>query len=175
MRGGQAVFLNCKDVIKLDIGRDDAISLFNKSFYDMHKAGYTFSTRIIHADYNGKKFTGVVDDNGVYTARYIGNVENDRYYRTAPISKIEFDGDDNKCNVKVKTKANYYLFFFIISLIVLIAAVVLLVVLFNTTLKIPFIAITDIAFVFNIVILVLSKKTIDDAQSELLYILKYKD
>ena len=169
------MFFTCKDNIKLDISRSDAISLFEKYFYNMHKAGYTFSTRIIHADYNGKKFTGVVDDNGIYTARYIGNVENDRYYRTAPISKSEFDGDNNKCNVKVNTKANYYLFFFVISLIVLIAAVVLLVILFKTSLQIPFIVITAIVFVLNIVVLALSKKSIDDVQSELLYILKYND
>ncbi len=169
------MFFICKDTVKIDKSRADAVSLFEKSFYDMHKAGYTFSTRIIHADYNGKKFTGVVDDDGIYTARYIGNVENDRYYRTAPISKIGFDGDDNNCNVNIVTKANYYVFFFIISLIVLIAAVVLLIVSFNTSLKVPFIVITAIAIVINIVVLALSKKSIDDVQSELLYILKYND
>ncbi len=169
------MFFTCKDIIKLDISRDKAISLFEKYFYNMHKAGYTFSIRIIHADYNGKKFTGVVDENGIYTARYIGNVENDRYYRSAPISKIEFDGDNHNCNVNVNTKANYYMFFFAISLIVLIVSVVLLSVLFNTSLQIPFIVITAIAFVINIVVLTLSKKSIDDVQSELLYILKYDD
>ena len=62
-----------------------------------------------------------------------------------------------------------------ISLIVLITAVVLLVILFKTSLQIPFIVITAIVFVLNIVVLALSKKSIDDAQSELLYILKYND
>ena len=62
-----------------------------------------------------------------------------------------------------------------ISLIALIAAVVLLVILFKTSLQIPFIVITAIVFVLNIVVLALSKKSIDDVQSALLYILKYKD
>ena len=75
------MFFTANDSIKLNMSRDDAIKLFEKTFYDMHKAGYTLSTRIIHTDYNGKKFTGFIDNSGKYIARYIGNVENDRYYR----------------------------------------------------------------------------------------------
>ena len=86
------MFFTANDSIKLNMSRDDAIKLFEKTFYDMHKAGYTLSTRIIHTDYNGKKFTGFIDDSGKYIARYIGNVENDRYYRSAPLSEVSFDG-----------------------------------------------------------------------------------
>lgn len=49
------MFFTANDSIKLNMSRDDAIKLFEKTFYDMHKAGYTLSTRIIHTDYNGKK------------------------------------------------------------------------------------------------------------------------
>lgn len=48
------MFFTANDSIKLNMSRDDAIKLFEKTFYDMHKAGYTLSTRIIHTDYNGK-------------------------------------------------------------------------------------------------------------------------
>lgn len=62
------MFFTANDSIKLNMSRDDAIKLFEKTFYDMHKAGYTLSTRIIHTDYNGKKFTGFIDDSGKYIA-----------------------------------------------------------------------------------------------------------
>ena len=51
------MFFTANDSIKLNMSRDDAIKLFEKTFYDMHKAGYTLSTRIIHTDYNGKKLS----------------------------------------------------------------------------------------------------------------------
>ena len=105
------MFFTANDIIKLNMSRDDAIKLFEKTFYDMHKAGYTLSTRIIHTDYNGKKFTGFIDDSGKYNARYIGNVENDRYYRSAPLSEVSFDGDDNSSTVNIKVKSKYNAFY----------------------------------------------------------------
>ena len=53
------MFFTANDSIKLNMSRDDAIKLFEKTFYDMHKAGYTLSTRIIHTDYNGKIYRTV--------------------------------------------------------------------------------------------------------------------
>ena len=44
------MFFTADDSIKLNMSRDEAIALFEKEFYDMHKAGYTLSTRIIHTD-----------------------------------------------------------------------------------------------------------------------------
>ncbi|MCI5735606.1 MAG: hypothetical protein MR281_05665 [Eubacterium sp.] len=169
------MFFTADDSIKLNMSRDEAIALFEKEFYDMHKAGYTLSTRIIHTDYNGKKFTGVVDDDGKYTARYIGNVENDRYYRSAPLSKISFDGDEKSACVNIKVKSKYNSFYFALSLLVLVVAIILLAVLFNTSLKIPFIAITAVAVIINIVVLAISKKSVDDVLSEFYYIFKYNN
>ena len=162
------MFFTVNDSIKLNMSRDDAIKLFEKTFYDMHKAGYTLSTRIIHTDYNAKKFTGFIDDSGKYIARYIGNVENDRYYRSAPLSEVSFDGDDKSSTVNIKVKSKYNAFYFALSL-------VLLIVLFNTTLKIPFIAITAVAVVMNCVVLGISKKSVDDVLSEFYYIFKYNN
>lgn len=46
---------------------------------------------------------------------------------------------------------------------------------FNTTLKIPFIAITAVAVVINCVVLGISKKSVDDVLSEFYYIFKYNN
>ena len=169
------MFFTANDSIKLNMSRDDAIKLFEKTFYDMHKAGYTLSTRIIHTDYNGKKFTGVIDDSGKYIARYIGNVENDRYYRSAPLSEVSFDGNDKSSTVNINVKSKFNAFYFALSLLLLIVAVILLIVMFNTTLKIPFIAITAVAVVINCVVLGISKKSVDDVLSEFYYIFKYNN
>lgn len=169
------MFFTANDSIKLNMSRDDAIKLFEKTFYDMHKAGYTLSTRIIHTDYNGKKFTGFIDDSGKYIARYIGNVENDRYYRSAPLSEVSFDGNDKNSTVNIKVKSKYNAFYFALSLLLLIVAAVLLIVMFNTTLKIPFIAITAVAVVISCVVLGISKKSVDDVLSEFYYIFKYNN
>ena len=147
------MFFTANDSIKLNMSRDDAIKLFEKTFYDMHKAGYTLSTRIIHTDYNGKKFTGFIDNSGKYIARYIGNVENDRYYRSAPLSEVSFDGNDKSSTVNINVKSKFNAFYFALSLLLLIVAVILLIVMFNTTLKIPFISITAVAVVMNCVVL----------------------
>lgn len=64
------MFFTANDSIKLNMSRDDAIKLFEKTFYDMHKAGYTLSTRIIHTDYNGKKFTGFRQQRQIYRTVY---------------------------------------------------------------------------------------------------------
>lgn len=109
------MFFTANDSIKLNMSRDDAIKLFEKTFYDMHKAGYTLSTRIIHTDYNGKKFTGFIDDSGKYIARYIGNVENDRYYRSAPLSEVSFDGNDKSSTVNINVKSKFNAFYFCIK------------------------------------------------------------
>ena len=114
------MFFTANDSIKLNMSRDDAIKLFEKTFYDMHKAGYTLSTRIIHTDYNGKKFTGFIDDSGKYIARYIGNVENDRYYRSAPLSEVSFDGNDKSSTVNINVKSKFNAFYFALSLLLLI-------------------------------------------------------
>lgn len=166
------MFFKANEKIELDMSREKAIALFENSFYDMHKAGYTLSTRIIHTDYNGKKFTGFTDDSGKYVARYIGNVENDRYYRSAPLSKVSFDGDEKSTTVNIKMKSNFNAFFFIIAAIMLIAAIVLLIIEFNTSLRLPFIVVSVIAFIINCVVLVISKKSVDDVLSEFYFIFK---
>lgn len=169
------MFFKANETIKLNMSRKDAVNIFEKEFYDMHKAGYTLSTRIIHTDYNGKKFTGFVDDDGKYTARYIGNVENDRYYRSAPLSEVTFNEKGATTNVNIKVKSKYNAFYFGLSLLVLIVAIVLLIVLFNTSLKIPFIVITAVAVVINGIVLAISKKSIDDVLSEFYYIFKFNN
>ena len=156
------MFFTANDSIKLNMSRDDAIKLFEKTFYDMHKAGYTLSTRIIHTDYNGKKFTGFIDDSG-------------KYYRSAPLSEVSFDGNDKSSTVNINVKSKFNAFYFALSLLLLIVAVILLIVMFNTTLKIPFIAITAVAVVINCVVLGISKKSVDDVLSEFYYIFKYNN
>jgi len=151
------------------------LSFLKKRFTICIRQGYTLSTRIIHTDYNGKNFTGFIDDSGKYIARYIGNVENDRYYRSAPLSEVSFDGNDKSSTVNINVKSKYNAFYFALSLLLLIVAVVLLIVMFNTTLKIPFIAITAAAVVINCVVLGISKKSVDDVLSEFYYIFKYNN
>ncbi len=46
---------------------------------------------------------------------------------------------------------------------------------FNTTLEIPFTAITAVAIIINCVVLGISRKNIDDELSEFYYIFKYNN
>lgn len=146
-----------------------------KNFMICTKQDIRFQQELYIQIITEKKFTGFVDDHGKYTARYIGNVENDRYYRSAPLSEVTFNEKGATTNVNIKVKSKYNAFYFGLSLLVLIVAIVLLIVLFNTSLKIPFIAITAVAVVINGIVLAISKKSVDDVLSEFYYIFKFNN
>lgn len=159
--------------IHIDKSIDECKALFEKSFQDMTKKGYSGSTIIHHPNYGTKKFTGTVD-NGIYKARLILSQETDNFYRNAPINEITFTGGDTGTNVKVSVGTVKYAVLF---LCILAAAIVLLSIsilfTYDLTALIPFVAAAVITAIASTVPLIVAKYRINAAKETLIYILKY--
>lgn len=167
-----------KSEYTLDINRGiiESKSLFEKYFQNMNQKGYSMSTIILNPDYGTKKFSGTVDENGVYNARLIVSKETDEFYKSAPVNQIQFLGDEMNTKVRVcvgTVKSG------VIFLAILLIAVVILScsILFINELPM-FISIVCASFVIALLSLVplfVKKKRINAAKETLLYILKYSD
>lgn len=163
--------------IEIDKGVDSTRALFDSYFKDMAKAGYSMRTVILNPSYGRKKFSGTVNEDGVYNARLIASQETDEIYRNSPVNRIQFFGNDNHTTVNVSVEtAKYTVVFvlmFLVSLIIF-CVVTMYAVTSGYSLVIP-IAVLAVLTALSFIPLFVAKHHVNEAKCELLYILKYSD
>ncbi len=169
-----SVFLN-EYTLNIEKSVDKSRELFEKSFLNMAEKGYSGSTVIHHSSYGIKKFSGTVDE-GVYKARLILSHETDSFYRSAPINKITFSGNEAETQVRVSVGTGKYgiAFFCILAVsVVLLASSVFFI--GDLAMLIPFISGALITALISFVPLFVAKHRVNEAKETLIYILKYAD
>lgn len=163
--------------IEVDKSVSDSKALFETYFKDMAKKGYSMSTVVLNPDYGRKKFTGTLDSDGVYNARLIVSRETDEFYKSAPINKISFAGNDSHTRVNVSVETAKYAVLFAVLLLVSVivsALVIAYAVIIGYSFLIP-IAVALILIVLSCVPLVIARHRVNAAKEELIYIFKYSD
>lgn len=161
--------------LKIEKGVDKSRELFENSFLDMAKKGYSSSTVIHHPSYGLKNFSGTID-NGTYKARLILSHETDDFYRSAPVNEITFAGNEAETTVKVVVKKIKYGFVF---LCILAVSIILLgfslIFIEDLTMLISFVVAAFIVLLLSFVPLLIARYRVTKAKEELIYILKYAD
>lgn len=162
--------------IHIEKGLDESKALFEKSFQDMTKKGYSNSTVIYHPNYGSKKFIGTVDDNGIYKARLIVSHETDAFYRSAPVNEIAFTGDYTQTKVMVSIGiAKYGIMFLCIIAIAIALLCISMLFIGDLTTLISLAVAAVIIVAASAVPLFIAKHRISAAKETLIYILKYND
>ena len=168
-----AFFFKSYQII-VDKDYETTTQIFRDNFDDMTKKGYSLSgdTVLYNSDHNSKYFSGEYK-NDHFVVRQTDNGTDDFYYKLLPKHEISFEKTNNnqtKVNVKSKSVIGLIIFTLFTILAIITEFIFYMLIVSNTNKLLLLLLLIPIVLVH--IILLASKKQIDNTKLTLEYIFK---